>query len=120
SAYPFPGNVRELAHAIEHAAVLAGHGEIGVEHLPRAITENRSPCGSVAETESAPVAVGDDVVPLAEATREFEKRHLRRALAATGGKRLKAAAKLGISRKSLWEKLRSYELEEHAANRSTT
>ena len=47
--------------------------------------------------------------------REFEKRHLRRALAATGGKRVKAAELLGISRKSLWEKLRMYELEDAAA-----
>ena len=52
------------------------------------------------------------VVPLAVAVREFEKGHLRRALAATGGKRVKAAELLGISRKSLWEKLRMYELED--------
>jgi DNA-binding NtrC family response regulator len=65
------------------------------------------------------IGANDDVVPLAEATRAFEKQHLRRALAATGGKRLKAAAKLGISRKSLWEKLRSYELEEANASRQT-
>ena len=34
----FPGNVREFAHAIEHAVVLAGGGEIDVEHLPAGIT----------------------------------------------------------------------------------
>jgi DNA-binding NtrC family response regulator len=123
SAYPFPGNVRELGHAIEHARVLAGDGEIGLEHLPRAIVEhgrNAPDAIALANGELGPVAVGDDVVPLAEATREFEKRHLRRALAATGGKRLKAAAKLGISRKSLWEKLRNYEMEEMNAARSST
>jgi DNA-binding NtrC family response regulator len=120
AAYPFPGNVRELGHAIEHAAVLAGHGEIGVEHLPRAIAEGarRSPI-TTNGTPSNDVWDGtDDVVPLAEAAREFEKRHLRRALAATGGKKVKAAAKLGISRKSLWEKLRSYEQEESGASRT--
>src|SRR6185369_2057442 len=37
SQYPFPGNVREFAHAVEHAVVLAGGGEIGVEHLPAGI-----------------------------------------------------------------------------------
>ena len=52
------------------------------------------------------------VVPLVAAARDFEKVHLRRALAATGGKRVKAAEMLGISRKSLWEKLRMYDLEE--------
>ena len=37
SQYPFPGNVRELEHAIEHAVVLAGGGEIDIQHLPRDI-----------------------------------------------------------------------------------
>jgi two-component system response regulator AtoC len=96
SAYRFPGNVRELGHAIEHAVVLAGEGEITLDHLPAAIAETAAPAA----------------FPLARATREFEKEHLRRALAATGGKRVKAAELLGISRKSLWEKLRMYELEQ--------
>jgi DNA-binding NtrC family response regulator len=120
ASYAFPGNVRELGHAIEHAAVLAGHGEIGVEHLPRAVTESlRRAAIAPSGTPSNDVWDGtDEVVPLAEAAREFEKRHLRRALAATGGKKVKAAAKLGISRKSLWEKLRSYEQEESASRTS--
>jgi DNA-binding NtrC family response regulator len=122
ASYPYPGNVRELSHAIEHATVLAGGGEIGVEHLPRMIVEHvreSALANGAAGGKIDVVELADDVVPLAEATREFEKRHLRRALAATGGKRCNAAAKLGISRKSLWEKLRSYELEE-AGKRAAT
>jgi DNA-binding NtrC family response regulator len=116
AAYRFPGNVRELGHAIEHAVVLAGFGEITLDHLPGAIAE-AAPAGFAAP--SSPTTNGADgvpvpVVPLAVAAREFEKGHLRRALAATGGKRVKAAELLGISRKSLWEKLRMYELEEAA------
>jgi two-component system, NtrC family, response regulator AtoC len=116
-SYRFPGNVRELEHAIEHAVVLAGHGEITLDHLPAAIAEEApsgvaSPSGDGA-TNGEAHAPGT-VVPLVAATREFEKGHLRRALAATGGKRVKAAELLGISRKSLWEKLRMYELEDAA------
>jgi DNA-binding NtrC family response regulator len=115
SAYRFSGNVRELAHAIEHAVVLAGGGEITLDHLPADIAE--------AAPASTPVAVVRDVarassssvvVPLVAAARNFEKGHLRHALAAAGGKRVRAAEMLGISRKSLWEKLRMYELEEAA------
>jgi two-component system response regulator AtoC len=117
AAYPFPGNVRELEHAIEHAVVLAGHEEITLDHLPVAIAEaalrGSAPPALVPTPESAIAELEPNaVIPLAEATREFEKRHLRRALAATGGKRVKAAERLGISRKSLWEKLRRYALED--------
>jgi two-component system response regulator AtoC len=112
SAYRYPGNVRELDHAIEHAVVLAGQGEITLDHLPAPIAE-AAPIGPVrvviADVPDEKVAA---VPPLLAATRGFEKTHLRRALAAAGGKRVKAAALLGISRKSLWEKLRMYDLEE--------
>ena len=116
AAHEFPGNVRELAHAIEHAVVLAGSGEITLDHLPIAVAEAalRHP-GSGAATPAAgagPRLEPMTVIPLAQATREFEKCHLRRALAATGGKRVKTAERLGISRKSLWEKLRRYEIED--------
>jgi DNA-binding NtrC family response regulator len=119
ASYRFPGNVRELGHAIEHAVVLAGHGEITLDHLPAAIAE-AAPAG-LPPTAAAGTMMDTTgtVVPLAAATREFEKGHLRRALAATGGKRVKAAELLGISRKSLWEKLRMYELEETASKNQT-
>jgi transcriptional regulator with GAF, ATPase, and Fis domain len=113
SAYRFPGNVRELAHAIEHAVVLAGGGEITLDHLPAVIAEAAPaiiPPSSVPATGNSTMLL--PVGPLVAAAREFEKVHLRRALAATGGKRVKAAEMLGISRKSLWEKLRMYDLEE--------
>jgi len=121
SAYRFPGNVRELAHAIEHAVVLAGGAEITLDHLPAVIAvaapasirvpsvrEATNGATNAATNAATPAAVG----PLVAAAREFEKGHLRRAVAATGGKRVKAAEMLGISRKSLWEKLRMYDLEE--------
>src|SRR5262249_15386957 len=41
--YPFPGNVRELAHAVERAVVLARGGEIDLEHLPDAIVGHEAP-----------------------------------------------------------------------------
>ena len=39
--FPFPGNVRQLGHAIEHAVVLAGGSDIDVQHLPRDIARVR-------------------------------------------------------------------------------
>jgi DNA-binding NtrC family response regulator len=97
--YPFPGNVRELMHAIQHAVVVAAGAEIDLPHLP-------------------PEIGGDDTAPLlaarqrslSEAVRDFEREYVRRALQQTSGKRTTAAQLLGISRKNLWEKLRGYGL----------
>jgi DNA-binding NtrC family response regulator len=113
SAYPFPGNVRELGHAIEHAVVMAGGGEITLDHLPAPVAEAALASHAPrALSETATSGSGSAIAPLGMAVREFEKVHLRRAVQATGGKRVKAAELLGISRKSLWEKLRMYELED--------
>ena len=98
SQYHFPGNVREFAHAIEHAVVLAGGGEIDVEHLPG--RDHRH-----AATAAAPRPRGQ-LRSLSAALKEFEHEYLMRALAQANGKKMKAAEILGISRKNLWEKLR--------------
>jgi two-component system, NtrC family, response regulator AtoC len=97
SQYAFPGNVREFAHAIEHAVVLAGGGEIDVEHLPAGIA-------GAADGSSTPGS--GSLRSLGSALKEFEREYLLRALAQAGGKKMKAAEILGISRKNLWEKLR--------------
>ncbi len=112
SAYAFPGNVRELDHAIERAVVLAGRGEITLDHLPAIIAE-AAPGGRVASPRPGASSIEPEgfVMPLVAAAHQFEEAHLRRAIAATGGKRVKAAELLGISRKSLWEKMRTYDLE---------
>lgn len=98
--HPFPGNVRELSHAVEHAMVLSGGHEIDVAHLPASIVGNDIPRPRPAEVEAGAVR------PLHAALRDFEHQYLLRALRATSGKRTRTAEMLGISRKTLWEKLR--------------
>ena len=102
SFWDFPGNVRELEHAIHHAVVLAGDGEIDLQHLP-----NELASAYRSRTDAADALATGSVVSLAEATRQFQRDHILRALDTTGGNRGKAAKLLGISRKNLWEKLRS-------------
>lgn len=100
SNYDFPGNVRELEHAIQHAVVMAGDEDIDVMHLPTEIL------GAV-EPDAVPES---GLAPLATAVREFEREYLRRALVLSGGNKTQTARLLGISRKNLWEKLKSHEL----------
>jgi two-component system response regulator HydG len=98
STYPFPGNVRELAHAVQHAAVLSRGGTILVSHLPDDIVKVATATGPGDRT----------VTPLAVVLKQAEREQLLKALAIANGKRARAAELLGISRKNLWEKLRAH------------
>src|SRR5262249_51497514 len=100
--YQFPGNVRELKHAIEHAVVLARGQEIDLEHLPEDIV---GPGRTPEKYSSHPAG---PFHPLSAAVKEFEREYLLRALERAHGKKSEAAALLGISRKNLWEKLRAF------------
>jgi DNA-binding NtrC family response regulator len=102
AAYPFPGNVRELAHAIEHAVVLSRGGPIDVEHLP----------DDVVKVATASPADRGPLPSLSAVVKQAEREHLLKALAIAGGKRVRAAELLGISRKNLWEKLRAHNIED--------
>jgi DNA-binding NtrC family response regulator len=101
SAHRFPGNVRELMHTIEHAALLSQGGKIDLEHLPVSVRGERV---------HRPVPSPQGMRPLGDATKEFERDYLVRTLARFDGKKMKAAESLGISRKNLWEKLRTHGL----------
>ena len=96
--HAYPGNVRELEHAIQQAIVLARGGEIAVEHLPEDI--GGAPGERVAKSDNVAI-----LRPLAAAMREFERTCLDEAVARCAGNKTLAARMLGISRKSLWEKL---------------
>ncbi len=86
----WPGNVRELANTLERATILAGGGTIGARHL-------------VVEPAAAAPAPARTMV-------ELEREALARALTECGGNRRRAAAQLGIGLRTLYEKLKRYEL----------
>ena len=99
-AYNYAGNVRELKHAIERAVVLAKDGAIDRTYLPDEIA------GS---PETIPCSADD--LSLDASIRCFEKRRLLNTLNESGGKKIEAAKRLGISRKVLWKKLKEYGIE---------
>jgi DNA-binding NtrC family response regulator len=96
--YSYPGNVRELKHAIQHATILSQGQQIEPHHLP---AEFRS---------RIEVPTSGSMEPLAMAMAQFEKRYIERTLQTTSGERARAAEMLGISRKNLWEKMVKYNL----------
>jgi len=93
--YRWPGNVRELRNVIQRAVVLSGTGMIGVEHLPDNVLRVAGP---------TPVAGGGSVTPI----REMERDMILRALEETGQDKRRAAQLLGISLKTLYNKLAKY------------
>jgi transcriptional regulator with PAS, ATPase and Fis domain len=90
-AYGWPGNVRELRNVLERAVLLSGEPEIGAGALGL-------------DGASPPAAVPAGGALLLEA----EKDLIRKALVAQGGRVARAAESLGISRSSLYQKLRKY------------
>jgi two-component system, NtrC family, response regulator AtoC len=107
AAYRFPGNVRELAHAIQHAVVLAGSAEIGPQHLPAGITE---PPGETDTTVQPGETATGELRPLSVVMQDLEKNYLRQALRQLNGQKAKVAAVLGIAPKLLADKLRAHGL----------
>ena len=94
-AYNWPGNVRELRNAVEYAFVLCPGGHIQVEHLPpKIISFDTGPADHMTFSE-----FGN-----AERTRDELVRVLRR----TGGNQSKAASLLGVSRVTIWKRLKKY------------
>ena len=94
-AYPWPGNVRELRLCAERLALLCAGEEVLAAHLPREI-QGVSPT-SVTE-------------PLGDLVARLEKDVIAQALRKARGKKIKAAAMLGISRPTLDKKIAVYKL----------
>ena len=99
SRHPFPGNIRQLRHALHHALVLSRYGEIREEHLPAEIVGDDG-------VRSATLHV--DKTELRAAVDAFEREHVIRILKRASGKKALAAELLGISTKNLWEKCRKH------------
>ncbi len=95
AAYPWPGNVRELANVIERAAILSSGAVILPEHLPEKI-----------RAQAPPAPPRDDAQSLS--VEAAERRAIREALRQTGGNRTEAAKLLGMSRRTLFYRLKQY------------
>ena len=101
--HSWPGNVRELRTAIEHAVVLCKSDRITPRDLPPSVRQasNVEPGPS-----GAPAKPANNL-----SVQEAEKQLIIRALKETNGNRSLAAKKLGLSRRTLYRKLKEYGLE---------
>ncbi len=105
-AHSWPGNVRELRNTVERAVLFCRGTMVTVDDLP---------AGLRGSSDRAWLPVdAKEPIPLQQAVARAEIDAIHRALAATAGRRAEAAELLGITRKTLWEKMRGYAIEPEA------
>jgi len=98
-AYAWPGNVREIRNVIERAVLFCKGKSITCEELPAGLRS-----ASASEQPSGP----GEVLTLQTAVERAETEAIKVALATTKGRRSDAAELLGVSRKTLWEKIKHH------------
>jgi DNA-binding NtrC family response regulator len=101
-AYSWPGNVRELRNVVERAVLFCTGPRVTLDELP----------GTLRGREDEAASAGPrHLLTLHDAVEEAEIEAIRHALAATRGRRTAAADILGVSRKTLWEKVKQYDID---------
>ncbi len=96
--YSFPGNVRELEHLIERAAVKARGRAITAEQIEEELTRAKNPAPGVFD------ALAATALPFHEAVGSWERHLIEQALKASNRNKSDAARRLGIHRRLLYEK----------------
>jgi PAS domain S-box-containing protein len=89
--YEWPGNIRELENAIEHAFILCHGGVIEVRHLPGPLRKSSQ---------------GGESFPTGLTLADVEARVITEALERNRGKKIAAARELGIDKTTLWRKMK--------------
>ena len=99
-SYDWPGNVRELRTAVEHGVVMATGPKITPRDLPAGVRQAGGKAGYLSSPATQPYNL-----------QETEQRLIERALAECKGNVTQAAKKLGISRRTLHRKLKTFRAE---------
>lgn len=94
-AYPWPGNIRELANTLERAILMSRSGTVHPDHLPP----------HMLDPARAPIPSSRTDRPLADVERD----HILSVLESTRGNRRDAARVLAISETTLWRRIKEYE-----------
>lgn len=100
-SYTYPGNIRELESIIAHAVIMCDGEVIRVEDLPETMRTR------VAMRPALPNYAYDNVPSISQ----MEEQLIRTAMERLDGNQTEVARKLGISRSTLWRKMREYGIE---------
>lgn len=103
--YGWPGNVRELRNVLERAMIFARKSTIGARDL------NLVPPGSITEKDAGAGAPSVFSFPSGASLQDVERAYILHTLRKNDDSYSKIAEDLGISKKTLWEKRRRYDLD---------
>ncbi len=110
-SYPWPGNVRELRNVLERAAIVCDREIVGRTHLPAEF-------GHTASAMSGGAGLSGLRFPVGTTVDAAERELIQQTLAATNNNKTRAAELLGISLKTLHNKLKEYEAASRSAGSS--
>lgn len=120
TAYDWPGNIRELRNAVSQAVVLTKNGVIGVDHLPEKLTSGGGTCASTSPITNYSTALNSETqqpmprpclgtrisLSLDDGLNSMVQQIMQKALEVCDGNVTLAAQILGISRKTIYNRLR--------------
>jgi DNA-binding NtrC family response regulator len=103
--YPWPGNVRELRNVLERSIIVAGEGEIHLRHLPNPLAPTRPVSPQKEQQEE-----DDNIlrVRIGDRLDEIEEAYIRMVLKYTNNHKTRTAEIVGVSLRTLHNKLQAY------------
>lgn len=101
--FAWPGNLRQLENVIQHAVLVSSGPELLLQHLPQALQEQPLP-------QEVPAQSSTSIESLHHQRDLIERNVIHRALVTNGFSRTRAADSLGISRVTLYKKMKKYGL----------
>lgn len=99
AAYWWPGNIRELKHAIEHAVIVSETTQLALRDLPSEIEASARPDSSF-------------TVHLGSSMKDVVDELICRTVTYAGGNKVRAAKILGVNRRTIYSRLENYEVHE--------
>jgi PAS domain S-box-containing protein len=105
-SYPWPGNIRELRHTLEHACILSPGGEVQLRHMRRDFVDQMF-SGNLVPAPASSAGPVPAIPP-----RRAGRREILDVLERCAGNKARAARQLGIHRATLYRKLKAWGIEE--------
>ena len=106
--HAWPGNVRELMNAVERGVVLSRGAYLDETELSLLTTSQVTPASPGGEMATREATAGEPATPGSPSLETVERETILRTLESAGGNKSEAARRLGITRRTLHQKLRKY------------